>query len=165
MRCQKIRQRSFTSTNREGIYFERCINIPPLNSTPLSHVVTKPKGVWSPRDSLNRDIPQWPPTEGEPMRGIHLRMNEWLQYDNFNVLDSNGVFINAILWMGVTTNILRHSNSTIINKYDLQIHPQSSWNPVHSITGQNNTEGKRSPKWWFSALSLIVASLTIHTST
>ena len=46
--CLKICQSNFISTNREGKITERCINIPPLN-TPLSHVVTKRKGVWLPQ--------------------------------------------------------------------------------------------------------------------
>jgi len=66
--------------------------------------------------SINRDIPQWPPAEGEPMSGIHLRMNERLQYDNPNVLAAKGIFIDAILGMGVTTNTLRHNNPTVIKK-------------------------------------------------
>ena len=43
----KINQSSFISTNRAGKNIERCINIPPIN-TPLPHVVTKGKGIWSP---------------------------------------------------------------------------------------------------------------------
>ena len=50
--CLKICQSNFISTNRQGKNTERCINTPPLN-TPLSHVVTKCKGVWSPRELLN----------------------------------------------------------------------------------------------------------------
>jgi hypothetical protein len=44
----KKRQNSFISTNKAGKFIERCINNPLLN-TPLLHVVTKCKGVWSPR--------------------------------------------------------------------------------------------------------------------
>ena len=75
------------------------------------------------------------------MSGIHLQMNEWLQYDNPNVLIIKLVFVDPIMWMDVTTNILCHNNSTIINNYHLQIHPQNHWKPVHSTIGYNNTEG------------------------
>jgi hypothetical protein len=34
LRCLKIRQNNFLSTNKKGKFIERCINIPPLK-TPL----------------------------------------------------------------------------------------------------------------------------------
>ena len=60
------------------------------------------------------------------MSGIHLGMNERLQYDNPKIIDAKKVPTNVILWMGITTNTLRHSHSTVINKNNLQIHPGSS---------------------------------------
>ena len=68
----KIRQSSFIPTNRVGKKIEMCINISRLN-TPLSHVVTKSKGVWSAQVNIQVNI---------QFRDIHWSSHKFVIYPN-----------------------------------------------------------------------------------